>query len=55
MEENDLIELIYDLFVQACRMPDDMYDHQFISTYEDAQRFLISIGRIKQEDCRYEA
>ena len=54
---DEMIELIYDLFNQGCRFesmkPDSIYDHMFISAYEEAQAFLIKVGRIKAEECKY--
>ena len=49
-EKDVLIDMIFDLFNQACRFKNG-YDHMCISTYEEAQEFLIEIGRIKQEEC----
>lgn len=44
-------DIIYWLFVQSCELPSGQYDHQHISAYERAQRYLVASGRIKPEDC----
>ena len=53
----EMIELIYNLFNQSCRFesmkPDSIYDHMFISVYEEAQAFLIEVGRIEKDECKY--
>ena len=49
-EKEVLIDMIFDLFNQACRFKNG-YDHMCISIYEEAQEFLIEMGRIKQEEC----
>ncbi len=66
MERDDLIEMIYDLFSQACRRDFSVvlngnlkrawhYDHMCISAYEQAQDFLVSVGRIKEEECTFQS
>ena len=49
-------DLVFELFNQACnlwRMGDQRprYDTFCESTYEDAQAYLINIGRVKPEEC----
>ena len=51
------INLIFELFNQACRLDDKdgfHYDHDYISTYEEAQQFLIEEGVIRKEECKCE-
>ena len=43
-------DLILDLFAQGCRNG-DKYDHLCISSYENAQDYLIERGMIKPEEC----
>uniref|UniRef100_A0A6M3LPA5 Uncharacterized protein n=1 Tax=viral metagenome TaxID=1070528 RepID=A0A6M3LPA5_9ZZZZ len=52
-EREFLIDLILELFNQACRIEGDeiRYSHDGISIYKDAQAFLIKEGRIKREEC----
>jgi len=57
-EREKLIDIIFDLFNQACRIdtPDGYkYHHMFISAYEEAQRFLIAEGIILKNECYYDA
>ena len=49
-EKEVLIDMIFGLFNQACRVKNG-YDHMCISIYEEAQEFLIEMGRIKKEEC----
>lgn len=51
-DRDQLVESIFDLFNQACLMPDGMYSHDFISTYEEAQAFLLREGKITEDQCR---
>jgi hypothetical protein len=45
-------ELIFDLFHQVCYNEDKgKYFHQFISTFEDAQYYLLEKGIIKKTQC----
>jgi len=51
---------IFDLFSQSC-MTDDktedgrpMFDHMFVSTWEDAQAFLLRRGKITTDQCKVE-
>lgn len=46
-------EFIFDLFLQGCLLPNDTYNHQYISAYEHAQTYLIVHGIITQEQCDY--
>ena len=58
-ERVKLIEMIFDMFVHACHtecitrdnLP--MFDHSFISTYVEAQFFLVQEGKITKEQCTY--
>ena len=55
LDRKYLIELIHDLFRQGCY--DDglgKYSHDCISTYREAQAFLIAEGVIKKEECVFE-
>lgn len=52
--KDEMIELIFDLFNQGCRFETKEgfhYDHMFISTYEEAQSFLLKVGKITQKEC----
>jgi len=50
-------EIIYDMFNQACQRSFDnetrriTYHHGFLSTYKNAQHYLIDNKIIKEEDC----
>lgn len=45
-------ELILDLFNQGGgRLSDGRLDHMCLSTYEDAQRYLLKVGAIQPCDC----
>ncbi len=48
-------EIAMGLFHQACAVHplDDhpRYDHECTSAYEEAQEYLIDIGRVKPEEC----
>lgn len=49
----DLLEardLIMDLFNQACKVGSS-YDHQCMSTYEEAQRCLLEWRMLTEEEC----
>jgi Tat protein secretion system quality control protein TatD with DNase activity len=50
--EEQLLELIHDMFRQACWTKGG-YNHQFISTYEDAQELLVQEGFISISSCVY--
>lgn len=50
MNQQDLAALIFELFHQACYI-EGQYDHMGMSIYKETQNFLISIGKIKEEDC----
>ncbi len=52
-------ELILDMFTQACGETDretgkTMYRHLFISSYENAQYYLIARGIISKDECYYQ-
>lgn len=49
-------DLVMDLFRQACWVTPPSsdragYDHQFMGTYEEAQRYLLEVGMITPEEC----
>lgn len=47
-------ELIYLMFSDVCKVrtgPKKMFDHQHRACYEDAQRYLLEIGKIRPEQC----
>jgi hypothetical protein len=46
-------ELILEMFIQACTDNDGMLNHFFISTYEEAQQYLLKLKRIKKTQCKY--
>lgn len=56
---DELIELIFSLFNQACRQenlnrkgePQVLYDHMFLSTYKEAQEVLLQEGIIEPKNC----
>ena len=51
------IDMIFELFNQACRRDTAdgfYYNHDCISTYEEAQQFLIGEGVIREEECTFE-
>lgn len=51
-EEIDTLKrLVIDMFEQSCVTQSQMYNHHFLSAYENAQRYLIEIGEIDEEDC----
>ena len=53
-EKEVLIDMIFGLFNQACRLETSdgyIYDHMCLSIYQEAQEFLIEMGRIKEEEC----
>ncbi len=56
-ERDEARELVYDCFNQACQIESDhtaegtLYDHMFISSYEEAQAQLLKWGVIKVENC----
>ena len=54
-ERDRLRDVVYDLFNQGCLSPTDMYDHRHISAYEDTQELLLELGKIKPEECVYDA
>ena len=43
-----LNELLFDVFAQACRKS-GKYQHGFLSAYEDAQDYLLQIGKINKD------
>lgn len=57
MQELNLIQLqiaesiILDLFSIQCLNKDGKFDHACMSSYEEAQNFLLRRGIIKKEDC----
>jgi hypothetical protein len=53
-EKEYLQELVFSLFDQACNI-EGIYNHDCISCYEEAQRYLISIGKINKVDCKFES
>ena len=46
-----LEELVFELFKQGCSIENGKYDHGSLSTYEEAQRYLLFRGLILEEDC----
>lgn len=60
-ENQELKEMIHDLFTQSCFIPCEgtdrsvfpnlKYDHMCLSTYERTQDKLIEWGLIKPEEC----
>ena len=46
-----LDEMILDCYRQACLQEDGRCDHMGISTYEAAQRYLLTRGLLKPEEC----
>ena len=47
-----LVDLIFEMFRQGCLIG-GKYNHLCISTYQEAQAFLLKEGKIEKEDCRY--
>ena len=52
LSRQELLELIKEMFGQAC-WTEKGYNHQYLSTYEEAQRVLISEGLIDKSSCVY--
>jgi len=47
-----LRELVLDLYCQGCYInKENQYDHSCISTYEEAQHYLLKQGLLKREQC----
>lgn len=54
-----LVDMIYDMFVHACHTENitedklSIFNHNFISTYESVQFFLLHEGKITKDQCYY--
>jgi hypothetical protein len=46
-------DMIFELFRQVCLTPNGKYNNYGISSREQAQAYLIKIGKIKLEECVY--
>jgi len=57
--ELSLLDLLADVFCQACDKSPDLdqpqYDHGFLCAYEQAQEFLLAMGKIKEGECQVES
>lgn len=49
----ELLDVLYELFDQACRNGCRAFNHDHISAYEEAQRLLIKYGIVLEEECVY--
>lgn len=50
-EFEEMAELILDLFAQGTMVDDEHYNNMCMSSYENAQRWLIKHGLVKPEQC----
>lgn len=53
-EFDEMANLILDLFAQGTLLDDEHYNHMCMSSYENAQRWLIKYGLVKPEQCIYQ-
>lgn len=43
--------LLKEVFEEATWRSDEKYDHKYVTEYQNAQKYLVSCGLLKNEDC----